>query len=428
MNIYRPGLPSCIFPVALACPAFNNFIIRYRRDCHDQKSLECALNLQIEMSKNFTSEREKEKKLHVIFESYLGLPAGSFVTQIKSDNIETDGTVFQDVNGQRRILLNLEVKNEIGSQGDPCAQNLAYYIKILQNFSESLGNWQKELGVRPAFLVQVAGANLQIACACANSYGVHFDVLTPYLNLEFVPHDIEKQYMIGRALYALKTCLEDLRVYNISKEKPNPDFPFVISFESGEATFTLHYEKELKQSSRTIFKCITKPDDLPVVVKFSPFGYGVKAHEILACEGMAPNLLFSKDLQNGFTMVVMEYIDGECLNKLSRKQKKMLRQAVSLLHSHGFVHGDLRPQNVLWKGFKPYILDFDFARLEKDKPLYPASLNPEVTWAKGVEAMGLIEKVHDNETVESHFDVRGIEEDSDEEMEVEMQVGKRKIC
>jgi predicted Ser/Thr protein kinase len=169
-----------------------------------------------------------------------------------------------------------------------------------------------------------------------------------------------------------------------------------------------------------------KPGAESVVVKFSPYGYGKFAHKLLADHGMAPKLFHVEDLENGFTLIVMEHIaDGRLLNsKLSLEQSQKLLGAIQLLHRHGFVHGDMRRPNVLWKENLPFIIDFDFAGLEGESTTkYPGNLNVEdINWADGVEAGGKILQVHDLEMLKLHFNVQ-----ADTEMEIEKALlGKRK--
>ena len=67
--------------------------------------------------------------------------------------------------------------------------------------------------------------------------------------------------------------------------------------------------------------------------------------------------------KNGFTLIVMEFIDGQIKTDgvVSQAEKKNLKNTVNYLHEKGFVHGDLRPQNIIWRDSTPIVLDFDFA-------------------------------------------------------------------
>ena len=95
----------------------------------------------------------------------------------------------------------------------------------------------------------------------------------------------------------------------------------------------------------------------------------------------------------------MEYIEGTKLSGDLRKETRdSLKKAVSLLHDNGYVHGDLRPPNILLKGSQPYVLDYEWSGLEGEAT-YPDNINSDCNeWHEGVQPCGKILKEHDRQT------------------------------
>ena len=85
--------------------------------------------------------------------------------------------------------------------------------------------------------------------------------------------------------------------------------------------------------------------------------YHASAHRLLAKHQLAPELLSSQ-----------------------------IRYALNLLHSNNLVHGDLRRPNILVKGGKAMVIDFDWCSSEGDGR-YPGHLNMDsvIGWHPGVK-------------------------------------------
>jgi predicted ATPase len=93
-----------------------------------------------------------------------------------------------------------------------------------------------------------------------------------------------------------------------------------------------------------------------------------------------PNICVLHDVgwDNGIDFIVMEYLEGETLRERLQKGAMPLEEALQIAipiadaldktHSHGVVHKDLKPGNIMLTGFGPKLLDFGLAR-----PSYAAS-------------------------------------------------------
>jgi len=139
----------------------------------------------------------------------------------------------------------------------------------------------------------------------------------------------------------------------------------------------------------------------------------------LAAKGLAPKLYGYAKVDGAPTAYVMEYLDRsewETLHRfmnassivLSRAElRKALEDIVSALKSKNYVHGDLRPNNIMIRkdlSKQPLglmVVDFDWAG-EASKVYYPPGRNPEI---KGIKwpgkAGGKIEDGHDWELITS---------------------------
>ena len=80
---------------------------------------------------------------------------------------------------------------------------------------------------------------------------------------------------------------------------------------------------------------------------------------------------------------------------VSAEVKTALKTAVEVMQLKNFVHGDLRPQNILVVGNKVRLLDFDWAGNE-GTARYPKALNLRTgPWHSDVSPGGIITKEHD---------------------------------
>ena len=120
-----------------------------------------------------------------------------------------------------------------------------------------------------------------------------------------------------------------------------------------------------------------------------------------------------QDAVSGAFFIVMEYVDGESLaERLTRlgsmEEQKALALAVEICeavkhaHSHGVLHRDLRPSNVLiTKGDTAKVVDFSVSRLLEDGPyastrigsppyMAPEHFQGRATFASDIYSMGVM--------------------------------------
>ncbi|KIO25688.1 hypothetical protein M407DRAFT_75345 [Tulasnella calospora MUT 4182] len=144
-----------------------------------------------------------------------------------------------------------------------------------------------------------------------------------------------------------------------------------------------------------------------VLVRFTA-RYGREAHALLAANDLAPQLLHYEELEKGWAVVVMNFVEGLNLDKAKQwvvpsQTLKDVEEALRVLHETKLVFGDLRrPNIVLCKRDAPgggteqggKLVDFDWAG-KHDEQRYPLSLSPDNEWAEGMKGGGIMKKEHD---------------------------------
>jgi predicted Ser/Thr protein kinase len=188
-------------------------------------------------------------------------------------------------------------------------------------------------------------------------------------------------------------------------------FPRWRKFVSESKEYKLHYLRRLRKNLRNpIFLAkMTGGDDSEaeqtVVVKFA-HRYCPEAHKLLEKERLAPRLYYAnfeacaedKPDAPDMWVVVMEYMEGatDPPDRLEEKQEEKLTKCVDVLHEAGYVHGDLRWQNILVRNDDLFLLDFDWAN-KQGIATYPVNVNlgEEKNWHHEVCRGGHIEFEHD---------------------------------
>jgi serine/threonine protein kinase len=178
-------------------------------------------------------------------------------------------------------------------------------------------------------------------------------------------------------------------------------------------TFDYIQPLEIESTCITFLARTTSGTVKSIVVKFVQ-RYGEDAHRLLAKENLAPELFYYGHIgvqdeapsYGHLRMVVMEYIDGDTLDKakrIPRTSRDQIRRALDLLHQSGYVFGDLRQPNVMiTKNQEIKLIDFDWAG-EHMKARYPLLISRNLPWPDGVEALSLMETSHDDKMLERLF-------------------------
>ncbi|VDC02970.1 unnamed protein product [Peniophora sp. CBMAI 1063] len=227
--------------------------------------------------------------------------------------------------------------------------------------------------------------------------------------------------ILSRHLYALRlaipelgdwyTALADNPVQRPLNEHHPRFYPELASYPVAGSTtgerISFEYLSKLGHYASYAYLARTVPDGQPgelIVVKITE-SYGQDAHAALAAAGYAPKILFCgpacAELPKGMTMVVMQYIEGEVLERMESQDElpesffQDLCRAIDVLRREGLVHGDLRAPNIMVDQDKKLkIIDFDWAG--KDGQVrYPYEISPKIAWHPEVKEFAPIRGYHD---------------------------------
>ncbi|KAJ7063718.1 hypothetical protein C8F01DRAFT_938262, partial [Mycena amicta] len=132
---------------------------------------------------------------------------------------------------------------------------------------------------------------------------------------------------------------------------------------------------------------------LDVVVKLmTKSSYGKEAQDLAG--DFAPKLHYYGHVDEGFYAAVMDFVPGGV--NLSVAHESALKALRNHFKDNNIVHGDLRPQNLV---FRPdgsvAVLDWDWGGARSKNPRYPVAMNTTWHWHEGAVGGGLIEHEHD---------------------------------
>ena len=375
--------------VSLQVNAFGKFMdIVEGEEEIESLCYEVAGRVLQKMSVYYRFEFERKDKFLVEMEKIF--PRTVRIIPVEEGKAKSECTIL--VNNFR--VGNYEFKNEFaGITSDPNNQNIGYFVHLQAPCEDERA---------PMLLVSLIGCHyFQVFGAVWNRDKVCIDPLCSPASLLLVPRDpLHGIAKFARIISALKrTVLELGRYYEnalVSERRINSEGPYFRNCTAG----TLEYRKKMGAAAWLYEAKLHGDVEVEVVVKFVRFQYGRDPHECLAGKQLAPKLYSCDALDGGWYAVVMEKVVGRMIKApVNQEVKSRLMEAMEALHSNRFVHGDLRPQNVLVVGNSVRIVDFDWAGLE-GTARYPKELNMENKWHDQVECGGLIAKEHDRYQIE----------------------------
>ena len=368
---YSSGLHT-----SLQIQAFGHFLdVMRKADCEiDSKYHEAAGLLLNKMRKEYSNEMARQQAfadaVMFLFPPFLPMSKG---------RARSDYTTTVKIGEEVYAIINWEFKNEMCNiSSDPNKQGIAYFVHLRSG----------ETGRSPMLLVSVVGCYyFEVFGAVWNGNHICIDPLSGPISLLPVPRDpkygVEK---VACVLAALSSTLDALMEYYNNPDEHNKG-PYFRSCSLGR----LQNMKMLNVEWVFEANCAGKE----VVVKFVRKYYGQAVHNLLARKKLAPQLFSVDPLPGGWLAVVMEKVVGEMMpRKITKPVKVALEKAVGLMHSNGYVHGDLRPQNILVVGNTISILDFDWAGKYPDAR-YSSQLNKTCDWHPNVVCGGIIDTEHD---------------------------------
>ncbi|CUA72675.1 hypothetical protein RSOLAG22IIIB_04996 [Rhizoctonia solani] len=353
-----------------------------------------------------------------------GLLVGALGHPVTGDAIskcESDGVVaFTERNSsQKAYAAVVTVENETGTgDSDPWVQGAQLYARY---WSQIAMTGLRKATPCPCFIISIAGPWMCISGAVYLDRVV-VQPLTDYVWLGKHPQQDHHLMRVTRLFLALERAISFLHGYYSPLIKPGVklsierrrDSPYIRSVMTSTGKVDLTYTGRVGDSGaiRPVFEAMTE-DGRPVVVKFAQF-YNFKAHQLLAAQSLAPQLLSveAEQVGGGLVMVVME-LSGKSLDnylgstglglELSARAQvcEDVKAALDLLHANDLVFGDLRPPNVLVVekdgSLHGQLIDFEWCGIE-GKARYPAGMNESqsIGWAPDAKKRQPLRKQHDD--------------------------------
>ena len=372
-------------PVALLDP----ILAQVAEDCEVAAPTEGDCNFTVRvasaMSQNFTTEAERMDNFWELLEYEYGVK----FQRIEFGDAKTDGSLTHPKGG---LMVNIEVKNEVGSGGGAVhVQNAAYAAKYAAGQAGIL----RQFSTCPTLLIELAGPNMSLSGAVFSNVVV-CDQLTPMVSLLWQPHS-PLMLQSARCFAALRMALPRLLAYYDSVQsqvlRQQLDFPYPTSFTASHGSGQVHF-RYVQRLSCLCFKGVIQPRGQSVFIKFCR-SYSTAAHQAMAAAGCAPALLGSEQLVQGWWLIVQEFVDAVPWDEVVDKPIEPLKAAVRALHAAGFVHGDLRGCNILVAASAVYLIDFEWAGLV-GTVTYPYFMNhADIQWPDGAGDGRLVTESHD---------------------------------
>jgi RIO1 family len=316
------------------------------------------------------------------------------------DEYSTDGSAVE-------FGVNVEYKNEkaAGKGSDPYMQNVAYYGKYWASCAKESATHALKKHCCPWLLIEVLGQEVGIsgaAYACGRICAQPISANVPFL---VVPGDSDMALVQARLCMALRIGVTQLHDFYVNEAPLLPvtlqalyPYPRKARLDGTEDLVEFQYTSVWGgvRQRKMLFIAERLDTKERIMVKFSG-SYDPDVHRALADEGLAPKL-YDVQYDTGLTMIIMEYLEDARpwtdQDRADPAKKKQLRAIQEVLATNGFVHGDLRPPNILAKDCKVYVVDFDWAG--KDGAVrYPVYLNPDSNWHPEAKLGECIQRHHD---------------------------------
>ena len=377
--------------VSIYYPGFSEFTAQCQKMVIESEDCKFAYLLCTTMQDYYGNEDMRKKAFVRVLNQYF-----TFELTCRSHGGDANADIYL------ADKLYIVVKNEPGAtQCDPYSEATSYYVQGLKN---------KCVSSSPAFVLTLDGTYLTIYGAVYPDR-LYIDMLTPPIWLVNQRNNTTVMERIARTLKSLKESVNRLCV--TPPLTVQHEFPYLQNHNAGEGEgeVKIHYIKEIKLH---LFRATLKYGNgtsNDCIVKFTE-QYGKSVHRHLAEQ--APKLHFTEKIGQ-FTAVVMSEIKDAVdvqsyldTNGRSSGIKEQCYQIVDSLKSNKYVHGDLRPNNILVSGeggaVRVRVIDFDWAGIENEQS-YPSFMNHvDIPWPEGARDGQPILHEHDKYWIDKLFE------------------------
>ncbi|KAH8813897.1 hypothetical protein DL96DRAFT_1535489 [Flagelloscypha sp. PMI_526] len=399
-------------PIQLYHPVFSHFLEDLANPNLevDPDTLQATLGLMETVSGVYEDEDILSEDLRPMLQKLFGTKVLSIFNQ---DESSPDGAVLSEKNIAKVLS---EWQPTLGDVDDITTQ---LSLTMLRYWAQEADQYFKR-SCCPTFLLAIAGPWMAVLGGVITDKCI-VQRLTDFIWIgnDSVLND-SHSHRVSRVFQALNTSLKRLETHHQAitqadavLDNPSRFFPFISCFKEDDRDIKFGYIKPLEMDSMcVIFKCRTlEQEPRTIVVKFVQ-SYGEVVHRFLSGQKLplAPHLLYygpldtstNAPLYGNLNMVVMEFLEGSTAYELAQQDSlpadfyMQASNVVKLLHSHGFVHGDVRLPNFFLTGTEPpavKMMDFDWSGKEGEVR-YPAAVSLRGR-PRDVIGYGKITQAHD---------------------------------
>jgi Phosphotransferase enzyme family len=364
-----------------------------------------ATRLTQVMSPHYANEAKRRDATNMVLNECL-------FRHILNRDVQVTGIGDYETDGSAKsfgITVEYKVEKAAGKGSDPYMQNIAYYGKYWASEDDTDGSKKH---CCPWLMVEILGQEMGIAgaaYACGRICAQPISANVPFLA---VPSDKDMALTQARLCMALRIGATRLRDFYENDTKklavspqarfPYPRFASFDGADSAEVEFEYISVWGGIRERKMLFEARRIDTGEKIMVKFTS-AYDPEVHLALASVGLAPKM-YDIRFETGLVMVVMEYMEDARVwtdeDGNDPAKAKQLKQVQEVLVSRLFVHGDLRPPNVLVvQNSKVCVVDFDWAG-KAGKAIYPVHLNPRATWHPDAKLGEPILPQHDEYLIE----------------------------
>ncbi|KAF8425038.1 hypothetical protein L210DRAFT_3458285 [Boletus edulis BED1] len=171
---------------------------------------------------------------------------------------------------------------------------------------------------------------------------------------------------------------------------------------TGDSSSSQYIEFQMKEFiakdvKRHVYLASSSSGDLVVKLTRS---YSPELHAFCARLGYAPTLYAYERLAGGIIAVAMEYVNGEMLAPTSDPALQVkwittLQGIVGNMHENEFVHGDLRPPNIMVVKDEVMLLDFDWGGKVGEARYPPVRLHPQLEEGRSMSSVDITKEDDD---------------------------------
>ncbi|KAL4063596.1 hypothetical protein V8B97DRAFT_1990688 [Scleroderma yunnanense] len=379
----RPHTAEATIPPTLLHTVFGQFVDNCNMHQITPEDDSLALGLHTTMSDFYADEDTRAKAICAEFSKF-GI---HFVVSRTSNGYTTHGDI--SVKGYHFVIA--VFMNELCSTGaEPYHQAILHYLDSTRHFAATMRD-----SPLPCMILLFLGPYIIFAGATWNSR----PVVQPLSALTMCYHPTHDDMWdsAARHLGALKTVVRTLKEYyrDLSDDPLFPHYTSFSSLQDGLQYFNYTFQPF---GDKLIFFA-NLSNGQPVCIKFAR-RYSKAAHEICASLGCAPTLRAVERIPGKWFMIVMDKLSDEyvtlSVSTPSTSVINNIRNVLELLHSKGYVLGNVRNTNIMVSKSKSMLVDFELAG-KIDEVRYPTNMNKglDFWWPEGAVCGDLIMAEHD---------------------------------